>query len=47
MLVDAMAASSSYSNDFVLIEYPGVVENLDKAVETLGGKESIEEVSLI
>lgn len=31
------ASSSSEKSDFVLVEYPGVVKNIDKALRTLGG----------
>jgi hypothetical protein len=32
--------------DFVVIEFPGVVRSLDKALETMGGLDSISTVSV-
>ena len=32
------------SNKYTLIEFPGLVQNVEKAIEMLGGLESIEKV---
>jgi hypothetical protein len=35
----------NFDKQFILVEYPGVVENVDKAIRTLGGLENISTVS--
>jgi hypothetical protein len=32
---------------FLSVEYPGIIQNLDKALETLGGVEKIQEVRFL
>jgi hypothetical protein len=39
-----MASSSASTSEFFLIEHPSVVKNLDNAISSLGGKDSIKEV---
>lgn len=34
----------NFSKKFVCVEYPGIVKNVDKMLETLGGRETISEV---
>lgn len=34
-----------FSRKFVCIQYPGIVQNVDRMIETLGGIENIETVS--
>lgn len=34
----------NFSKKFVCVEYPGIVKNVDKMLETLGGRETLSEV---
>lgn len=34
------------TDEYMCIEYPGVIKNIDRALETLGGKETIQAVRL-
>lgn len=47
-IYEETVASSSVDNtnsaDFILVEYPGVVKNVDKALQTLGGISAIAKV---
>lgn len=35
------------ANDFILIEYPGVVKNIENAMKTLGGIDAIAAVLIL
>lgn len=42
--MDIPSSSALCENDFFLIEYPGIVGNLDNALNTLGGNDTLKEV---
>lgn len=41
-----MVDRQNYSRNLVSIQYPGVVNNPDKAIETLGGMKAISKVKI-
>ncbi|KRZ37243.1 Dolichyl-diphosphooligosaccharide--protein glycosyltransferase subunit 2 [Trichinella pseudospiralis] len=42
LFVDVMSSKSSSGEEFMVICYPGIVKNVDKALESLGGMKEIE-----